>query len=50
MTSGSMLARLAAAECLDIWPEPKALPSGLPAVQPFDLAMLPSPLLGGLAT
>jgi hypothetical protein len=43
MTSGSMLARLAAADCVDIWPEPKPLPSGLPAVQPFDLAMLPSP-------
>lgn len=35
---------LADAEVIDIWPEPTPLPSGLPPVQPFNLALLPDPL------
>src|SRR5512142_1257331 len=27
-----------------IWPEPAPLPKGLPAVQPFDMALLPASL------
>ena len=31
-------------DIIDIWPEPTPLPSGLPPVKPFNLALLPDPL------
>ncbi len=43
MSAASIKDRMATAEVVDIWPEPVPLPSGLPPVQPFSLAMLPEP-------
>ena len=44
MSAATMKDRMNTAEVVDIWPEPTPLPTGLPPVLPFNLAMLPDPL------
>lgn len=43
MAAATMKDRMATAEVVDIWLEPKPLPTGLPAVEPFSLELLPEP-------
>lgn len=42
--SANLQERLSSAEVVDIWPDPRSLPSGLLPVAPFDNALLPRPL------
>jgi hypothetical protein len=44
MSAATFKDRLDTAEVVDIWPDPTPLPTGLPAVQPFNFALLPEPL------